>query len=144
MTHLSYGFKNAAPIAQKIMNELSLKVPNMMGYIDDGTLKHPLDWGTKRLINHLRILFIECRILNVYLHPEKFYPFATEIDSLGIKRTMYGSTITKKYAKKVLALPKPPYIADLRSAIGVIQYIARYIYIILHIFRICYLKIKLL
>ena len=65
--------------------------------------------------------------MNVYLHPEKFYQFATEIDSLGIKRTMYVSTITKKYAKKVLALPKPHYIADLRSAIGLIQYIARYI-----------------
>ena len=99
----------------------------MMGYIDDGTLKHPLNWGTKKLIAHLRTLFVEIRKLNVYLHPEKFFPFSTEIDSLGIKRTLHGSTITEKYMKKVLALPKPKYIEDLRSAIGVIQYIAIYI-----------------
>ena len=82
MMHLSYGFKNAAPHAQRIMNELSMKVQYMMGYIDDGTLKHPLSWGTNRLIAHLRKLFVEIRKLNVYLHPEKFYPFSTEIDSL--------------------------------------------------------------
>ena len=68
------------------------------------------------------------RKLGVFLHPEKFFPFVTQLDSLGIKRTLFGSTITEKYMKKVLALPKPKYIADLRSAVGVIQYIARYIY----------------
>ena len=72
----------------------------MMGYIDDGTLKHPLDWGTDRLIAHIRRLFVNCRKLNVYLHPEKFYPFSTEIDSLGIKRTLLGSTITENTQKK--------------------------------------------
>ena len=53
MTHLSYGFKNAAPHAQNIMNELCTKVPNTIGYIDDGAMKHPLDWNTDKLIEHL-------------------------------------------------------------------------------------------
>ena len=41
---------------------------------------------------------------------------------------MQGSTITQKYARKVLALPKPHLTNDLRMAIGVLLYISRYIY----------------
>ena len=127
MRHLSYGFKNAAPHAQRIMNELSTKVPNMIGYIDDGALKHPLDWGTDQLIEHLEIMFCEVLKYGFYLHPEKFYPFCTEVDSLSIHRTLFGSSLTKEYIKKVLAIPKPKYIDELRSALGVLGYISRYI-----------------
>ena len=127
MMHLSYGFKNAAPHAQRIMNELSMKVPYMMGYIDDGTLKHPLTWNTPRLINHLRILFTEALKYNLYFHPEKFWPFITAIDCVGFHRTLYGSRMTQRYTKKILALPKPHITADLRTAIGVYTYVARYI-----------------
>ena len=97
MTHLSYGFKNAAPHAQEIMNDLCTKVPRMIGYVDDGALKHPLDWNTDQLIAHLEKLFEEVLKIGFYLHLEKFYPFCTEVDSLGIHRTMYGSSLTKKY-----------------------------------------------
>jgi len=109
MTHLSYGFKNAAQHAQRIMNELSTKVPNMIGYVDDAALKHPLDWGTDQLIDHLEKMFSEVLKYGFYLHPEKFFPFCTEVDSLGIHRTLYGSSLTKAYVKKVLAIPKPKY-----------------------------------
>ena len=127
MTHLSYGYKNAAPHAQRIMNELCMNIPYCMGYIDDGTMKHPLTWGTEKLIGHLRKLFLQVRLRNILLHPEKFNPFSTEVVSLGISRSLFGSEISKKYVKKVLGLPKPSIIADLRTAIGVITYIARYI-----------------
>ena len=73
MTHLSYGFKNAAPHAQRIMNELSTKVPNMIGYVDDGALKHPLDWNTDQLIQHLEKMFTEVLKYGFYLHPKKFF-----------------------------------------------------------------------
>ena len=116
MTHLSYGFKNAAPHAQRIMNELSTKVRNMIGYIDDGALKHPLHWNTDQLLEHLEELFIEAQKFNFLIHPEKFYPFCTEVDSLGIHRTLYGSSLTEAYKKKVLAIPKPIYVDELRSA----------------------------
>ena len=102
MTHLSYGFKNAAPHAQRIMNELSSKVRHMIGYIDDGALKHPLSWNTDQLIEHLEELFIEAQKYNFLIHPEKFFPFCTEVDSLGIHRTLYGSSLTESYKKKVL------------------------------------------
>ena len=42
------------------------------GYIDDGTIKHPLDWNTKQLIDHLELLFKYCDQYKFLLHPEKF------------------------------------------------------------------------
>ena len=84
MKHLSYGFKNAAPIAQDIMNALCMVVGDLIGFIDDGAMKHNINWGTKELIEHLETLFIACDKLGVLLHPEKFFPFCTEVISLGI------------------------------------------------------------
>ena len=127
MTHFSYGFKNAAPHAQRIMNEFCAQIPNTIGYIDDGAMKHPLTWNTPKLIDHLEMIFIIGEKYGFYFHPEKFYPFCTEVDSVGVHRTMNGSQLTKKYIKKVLALPKPYLTDELRSALGVFGYISRYI-----------------
>ena len=49
------------------------------------------------------------------------------MESLGIRRTLFGSMITEAYREKVLSIPKPQIAKDLRSAIGVIGYIGRYI-----------------
>ena len=128
MKHCSYGWKNSAPNAQNQTNSMSAKVPGMMGYIDDIAIKHKLEDGTDQLIDHLEQFFKVCEEYNVLLHPEKFFPFATEVESLGIKRTSEGSELTAKYKKKVLGLKKPENTDELRAAIGVIQYIGRYIY----------------
>ena len=128
MTHCSYGWKNSAPNAQNITNEMSARVKGMMGYIDDIAIKHDPEAGTQELVDHLEQFFKVCEEFGVLLHPEKFFPFAEEVESLGIKRTRNGLEITDKYRKKVLGLKKPTNTDELRSAIGVIQYIARYIY----------------
>ena len=73
-------------------------------------------------------MFKYCDHYKFLLHPEKFYPFATQVISIGIKRMMYGSALTNIYIKKVLALPKPHLTEKLRSAIGVFIYIARYLF----------------
>ena len=128
LMHLSYGFKNAAPIAQRIMNDLCAKLNNAMGYLDDGSIKHPMELNTVELVNELR-QFLQCvRELNAFINIEKFFPFCTEIESLGIRRHMHGSGITELYTKKILALQKPYTVNDLRTSIGVLIYIARYIY----------------
>ena len=128
MQHCSYGWKNSAPNAQNITNEMSARVKGMLGYIDDISIKHDQDAGTEELLQHLEEFFLVCEEYNVLLHPEKFFPFASEVESLGIKRTRFGSEITEKYKRKVLGLKKPTNTDELRAAVGVIQYIARYIY----------------
>ena len=128
MMHLTYGWKNAAPIAQNIMNKLCLLVGWMLGYIDDMAIKHPFHYNTKQLLKHLRRFFVACDELGLLLHPSKFWPFATVVESLGIRRTLLQSLITEDYRKKVLSIPKPKTVAEMRSAKGVIQYIGRYIH----------------
>ena len=127
MQHLTYGWMNAAPIAQNIMNQLSLSVGFMLGYIDDIAIKHPWHWDTDQLIGHLEKFFKEIEKRNILLHPGKFWPFTTAVDSLGIRRTLDGSEISKSYKDKVLSMKKPTNVAELRTAIGVMGYIGRYI-----------------
>ena len=127
MKHLAYGWKNAAPIAQNIMNDLCSSVGYMIGYIDDMVLKHPWHWGTDELITHLEKFFKEIYRRKILLHPGKFWPFTAALESMGIKRTLFGSHISKTYKKKILTFKKPQTIAELRSAVGMIQYVGRYI-----------------
>ena len=127
MSHLTYGWKNAAPIAQNIMNKLSLIVGWMLAYIDDMALKHPWHYKTADLLKHLRRFFIAVEKLGLLLHPSKFWPFATSVEQLGICRTLHDSQLTATYKTKALTIPKPETAKDLRSAIGVLSYIGRYI-----------------
>ena len=128
MTHSSYGWKNSAPNAQNITNEISAMVPGMLGYIDDIAIKHREEAGTDELLEHLETFFLAVEKYQGLLHPEKFFPFASEVESLGVKRTSVGSELTEKYKKKILGIDKPKTTDELRAAIGVIQYIGRYIY----------------
>ena len=127
MMHLTYGWKNAAPIAQNIMNKLCLLVGWMLGYIDDMSIKHPYHYNTQQLLKHLRRFFVACDELGLLLHPSKFWPFATVVECLGVRRTLLTSRMTPSYQKKILDIPKPMIAKDLRSAKGVLQYVARYI-----------------
>ena len=127
MKHLTYGWMNAAPIAQNIMNRLCLVVGWMLGYIDDIAIKHPWYYGTTQLIKHLIKFLKACEKLGVLLHPGKFWPFATEVTSLGRKRTLWDSSITEAYRAKVLKMNKPQTIKQMRSADGVLKYIGKYV-----------------
>ena len=127
MQHLTYGWKNAAPIAQNIMNRLCLLVGWMLGFIDDMAIKHPYHYNTKQLLKHLRRFFVACDELGLLLHPSKFWPYATVVESIGLRRTLFGSAITEAYRKKVLSIPRPTTAKEMQSAKGVIGYIGRYI-----------------
>ena len=126
--HLSYGWKNSAANAQRITNQVCMEVGHMIGFIDDCSIRHPEEWGTKELIAHMRHFFEVCRKYNLLLHPEKFFPFALEVECLGIKRSIHGSEMTTKYKKKLLSLQKPTTPKELHAALGAINYVSRYLY----------------
>ena len=127
---ISYGWKNAAPHAQNITNTICAMVGNTLGYIDDITQKHPIEWGTAQLIAHLEKFLKVIEYFGILLHPTKFVPFCTSVEVMGIQRSIYGSTVTVKYRMKILELKKPETSKQLQMAIGVIIYIARYLYMI--------------
>ena len=90
LTCISYGWKNSAPNAQNITNAICAKVGRTLGYIDDITMKHDISWGTVELIAHLRKFFKVIEHHGILLHPQKFVPFATSVEVMGIKRGMFG------------------------------------------------------
>ena len=126
--HLSYGWKNSAANAQRITNMVCMEVGHMIGFIDDCSVRYPEEWGTKQLIEHLEKLFAVCRKYNLLIHPEKFFPFALEVECLGIKRSIFGSQMTVKYKKKLLGIQKPETSKQLHAALGAINYVTRYLY----------------
>ena len=128
MTCLTYGWMNAAPEAQKIMNKLALSVGNTLAYIDDIAVKHPIEGNTQDICDSIERLFSYCDIHNIQLHPGKFYPACTESEGFSFVRTLEGSRVGEPYIKKVLALAKPTTVKQLQEFIGVIGYIGRFIY----------------
>ena len=126
--HLSYGWKNSAANAQRITNLVCMEVGHMIGFIDDCSIRYPEEWGTDELINHLERLFAVCRKYNLLIHPEKFFPFALEVECLGIKRSIHGSEMTTQYKKRLLSIQKPTTSKELHSALGAINYVTRYLY----------------
>ena len=128
MTHLAYGWKNAATNAQAIMNIMAVSVGYCIAYIDDILLKHPWHWNTKQLINHLRKFFQYIRDKNMLLNPTKFYPYCTECIGFSIKRTLEGSRIGDAYKQKVITFALPTVAKELAEFIGIVGYIDKYVY----------------
>ena len=128
MTHLAYGWKNAATNAQAIMNIMAVLIRYMIAYIDDILLKHPWHWGTKQLIAHFRSFLEYCRKINILLNPTKLFPYCTECVSFGLKRMLNGSKISDSYKQKILVFAEPTTPKQLTEFIGIIGYIDRYLY----------------
>ena len=128
MTHLAYGWKNAATNAQAIMNKMAVSVGYCIAYIDDILLKHPWHWGTKELIAHLRKFFEYIKQKNMLLNPTKFFPFCMECINFSILRTLQGSSISKAYKDKIITFALPTTAKELAEFIGIIGYVDRYIY----------------
>ena len=128
MTHVAYGFKNAPSIAQRIMNMMAIHVGLVLVYIDDILLKHPWHWGTPQLISHLRRFFDYIRSKNMLLNPSKLWVFIDKCASFGFQRTLEGSSISDIYKNKILSLPKPNTVKEMKNFIGIVVYVGRYLY----------------
>ena len=128
MRCLTYGWMNAAPEAQKIMNNLALHVGNTLAYIDDIAIKHPIQGNTQDILDSIERLFKYCQDKNIQLHPGKFFPACTESEGFSFVRTLEGTKVGEPYIKKILAIAKPTTVKQLQEFIGVVSYIGRFIY----------------
>ena len=128
MTCLTYGWKNAAPEAQKRMNRLAIFVTNCLVYIDDIAIKHLLAQGTAGVIYQLTRLAEYCIKHNIQLNPTKFWPACDRSESFGFEYSMIGRLISRSYMKKMLAVAKPYTRSDARSFDGLVNYMNSHIY----------------
>ena len=128
MTCLTYGWMNAAPEAQKIMNNLALYVTNTLAYIDDICIKHPIEGGTQQVVDQNRRLLDYCRIKNIQLNPSKYWPGIDSSISFSYKYTMIGRLVAEAYQKKLLALVTPNSLKEVSTVGGVVGYTHTHIY----------------
>ena len=128
MNCLTYGWKNAAPEAQRISNQVALYVGNCLAYIDDICIKHRWEDGVEGVIKQLKRFGDICRKLNLLVNPSKFFPAADNVESFGFQHTMIGTRMAAAYKAKLLALAKPTTKEEARSFDGMINYMNNYIY----------------
>ena len=124
MTCLTYGWMNAAPNAQRIMNQLSVYVTYTLAYIDDICIKHPFHWGTEKIVKHIQRLFDFCRQKNIKLNPTKFFPCSDRSESFAFERTLVGKHMGEAYKNKVLLLARPYNGKDKQAFRGTLGYVA--------------------
>ena len=124
----TYGFKNISAIAQDIANKIVKRLRNAGAFIDDIFIKHAPDATPQELEQDVDQLFEGIRETNVLLHPRKTYFFVDEIEYLGYIFNQNGTKPQPKYIKKILKFKRPLSKNEIRSYLGVLQYIGRYLY----------------
>ena len=130
MLHWAYGFMNATPNMQEISNRVALKILDTLIYIDDITIKHPFDANTKQILTHLERFLKTCILFNIQLHPTKFFVAVTKAECFAFIYTLVGSRVGPSYEKKVrtICLAYPTTGSEMRTFLGILAYIARYIF----------------
>ena len=128
MTCLTYGWMNAAPEAQKIMNQLALFVGLTLAYIDDICIKHPIKSGTAGIIAQLNKLALFVELHNIQLNPSKFYPAIDLCTSFSFSYSLIGKMVSKSYRKKLLDFAKPKTKADADTFLGALLYCSDFIF----------------
>ena len=128
MNCLTYGWKNAAPEAQKIMNQVALHIGNTLAYIDDICIKHQFGNGTKGVINQLNKLAEICIKFNIQLNPSKFVPACDYSESFGFQNTMIGEMVSRSYQDKLLTITMPKTKSEVRTLDGMLNYVNNHIY----------------
>ena len=127
MMHLTYGWMNAAPEAQKIMNEVAMEVGNSLAYIDDLSIKHRIEDGIEGAIKDLDRLAASSIKRRIIWNPTKFFPLAMAIDNFGFHCTMVFAQMSKAYRRKILTMATPEVKKDLKSIDGALNYVNRFI-----------------
>ena len=132
MTAATYGYKNISAIAQNIANAITRVLASAGAFVDDIYIKHAPDATYEEMLNDVRTLFQSCENHKILLHPEKTFLFVDEIEYIGYRFTQHGTEPQKEYIKKILKFQRPLTKKQIKSYLGVIQYIARYLHKLAH------------
>jgi hypothetical protein len=129
LTHATYGFKNIATVAQEISDEFVNKLPCAGGaFIDDMFIRHKNHASDNELLNNAKAILQRARDTKILLHPEKTFFFVEEVEFLGYIFNQDGHRPTEKYVNKILKMEKPKTVKQIKSYLGLIQYIAMYLH----------------
>ena len=128
MRCMTYGWMNSAPEGQKRTNRYALHIGNCLAYIDDLQVKHLLAEGTQGVKRTLYRISDYAIRKNIQLNPKKFFIAFDESEGFGFKYSIIGETVSNAYQRKMLAIAKPDTISDVRTLVGVLNYMNHHIY----------------
>ena len=124
----TYGFKGISQTAQIIANQIVRRLRRAGAYVDDIFIKHQPNATPEQLYKDIEEAFEAIADVGVLINPTKLILFVEEIEYLGYIFNQIGTQPTPEYIQKILTFKKPQTLTELKSFLGVIQYITRWIY----------------
>ena len=133
LTAATYGYKTISAMAQNISNHIvsdlrQYNITKSCVFVDDLFVKHRPNASPNEMKNDIIHLFETCEKHKVLLHPRKTYLFVDEVEYLGYRFTQEGTEPQRLYINKILKFHRPLTKKQIKSYLGVIQYISRYVY----------------
>ena len=128
MTCLTYGWMNAAPIAQKITNQMALHIGDCLAYIDDICIKHTLEHGTQGVMRQLDRMAFIVRKFNGLLTPAKLFIAIEQAITLSFKFGILTRAVSDAYTRKLVTFVLPLTKKELDTFLGCLLYVNEYVY----------------
>ena len=123
-TRLMFGISCAPEIFQKIFERILLGCDGVINFIDD-----ILIYGENKNVHDSRLAAVLKRLkeYNVTLNDQKCVYGVPELEYLGFKLSSRGVDIASSKLKAIKAVRPPKDSSELRSFLGLVQYIAKFI-----------------
>ncbi|MGI9627715.1 MAG: reverse transcriptase/ribonuclease H family protein, partial [Longimicrobiales bacterium] len=121
---LPFGIKNSPGEFQRAMDNAFGQHTWLMVYIDDMSFGSDTFEDT---VSRLRQILLSCRSEGVYLKIEKAYVHAHSVPVLGHVVSREGVSPDPKKVRKIKAAVPPQSKAEIRSFVGAVQFLSRYV-----------------
>ncbi|MCP4477936.1 MAG: hypothetical protein GY818_07580 [Planctomycetaceae bacterium] len=121
---MTFGFVNAPAAFQRAMDYIFRDLSFVVVYIDDILIMSKTE---EEHMRHLRIVFEILETYNLVIRKEKCQFFVKELKYLGFILSGKGMRPDPEYIQKVIDLPDPTRLKELKHCLGMVTWLHRYI-----------------
>ena len=121
---MPFGPTNAPPHFQKTMDKIFSDLDYVMVYMDDITI---LSETPQQHQQHLHEVFSRLAKYKIKIRPDKCLFAQESVPYLGFEVDSNGVRIKSKYKDKILNIPTPQTLNQLRRFVGMVQYLHTFI-----------------
>ena len=121
---MNFGMKNASQSFQRLIDEVTRKLPFVYAYIDDILIYSPTP---EQHIEHLKILFQQLSSYGLTIQPSKCIFGVSTLSFLGYQVSQQGISPLPSRISALTEFPKPASLRKLRQFLGMVNYYHRFI-----------------
>ena len=121
---MPFGPTNAPPHFQKVMDGIFSDLDYVMVYMDDITI---VSSNPKQHQQHLQEVFNRLAKYKIKIRPDKCKFAQESVEYLGFRVCGTGIKIKSTYKDKIINIPVPKTINQLRRFVGMVQYLHQFI-----------------